>query len=95
LVASGQLEPGTGLPSIRELALQHAINPMTASKAYSMLEAEGIHPGSIFCHRNRPRGMPDTEETNAAASPSGTSRITRMISRVVTQPDLYENTWNQ
>jgi DNA-binding transcriptional regulator YhcF (GntR family) len=29
MAASGQLPPGTELPSIRDLALQHAINPMT------------------------------------------------------------------
>ena len=41
LVASGQLAPGTELPSIRELALAHTINPMTVSKVYARLEAEG------------------------------------------------------
>jgi len=29
MAASGQLQPGTELPSIRDLAMQHAINPMT------------------------------------------------------------------
>ena len=42
LVASGQLRNGAELPSVRELALAHAINPMTISKAYSLLEAEGL-----------------------------------------------------
>jgi len=42
LAASGQLEPGTPLPSIRELAVRHAINPMTVSKVYSQLESEGV-----------------------------------------------------
>lgn len=42
LVAGGQLAPGADLPSVRAVALQHAINPMTVSKAYSMLEAQGI-----------------------------------------------------
>ncbi len=42
LVASGQLPPGTELPSVRAVALQHAINPMTVSKAYSLLEAQGL-----------------------------------------------------
>jgi DNA-binding transcriptional regulator YhcF (GntR family) len=42
MAASGQLPPGTELPSIRELALAHAINPMTVSKVYSLLEAEGV-----------------------------------------------------
>ena len=65
LVASGQLAPGTALPSIRDLALRHTINPMTVSKVYSMLEAEGV------LERNRGRPMtvaalPKVRETPAA-----------------------------
>jgi len=42
MIASGQLQPGDALPSVREVALQHAINPMTVSKAYSQLENDGV-----------------------------------------------------
>lgn len=42
LVAGGQLGPGAELPSVRAVAERHAINPMTVSKAYSLLEAEGL-----------------------------------------------------
>lgn len=42
MISSGQLRPGDALPSVRELATTHAVNPMTISKAYSMLEAEGL-----------------------------------------------------
>ncbi|MEO6276697.1 GntR family transcriptional regulator [Roseateles sp.] len=42
LVAGGQLRPGDELPSVRAVAERHAINPMTVSKAYSLLEAEGL-----------------------------------------------------
>lgn len=42
MVASGQLVPGSELPSVRELAVQHAVNPMTISKAYALLESEGL-----------------------------------------------------
>ncbi len=41
-VASGQLRTGDELPSVRTLALEQAINPMTVSKAYNQLEAEGL-----------------------------------------------------
>jgi GntR family transcriptional regulator len=41
-VASGQWKAGEELPSVRALAQEHAINPMTVSKAYSLLEAEGL-----------------------------------------------------
>jgi GntR family transcriptional regulator len=42
MVASAQLRPGDYLPSVRAVALHHAINPMTVSKAYSLLETEGL-----------------------------------------------------
>lgn len=42
LIASGQLRAGDALPSVRAVASFHAINPMTVSKAYSMLETEGV-----------------------------------------------------
>ncbi len=41
-VASGQLKAGDELPSVRELAQALAVNPMTVSKAYGVLEAEGV-----------------------------------------------------
>jgi GntR family transcriptional regulator len=50
LVAGGQLQPGAELPSVRELAQQHAVNPMTVSKAYALLEAEGV----LERHRGKP-----------------------------------------
>ena len=50
MVAGGQLQAGDELPSVRELALAHAVNPMTISKAYSLLELEGL--------LNRQRGKP-------------------------------------
>lgn len=42
LQAAGQLLPGDILPSVREVAVHFAVNPMTVSKAYSALEAEGV-----------------------------------------------------
>eukprot|EP00042_Codosiga_hollandica_P001839 m.11039 g.11039 ORF g.11039 m.11039 type:complete len:140 (-) comp14733_c0_seq1:94-513(-) len=42
LVASGQLVAGDELPSVRTVAERHAVNPMTVSKAYSLLEAQGL-----------------------------------------------------
>ena len=42
LIAGGQLAAGDALPSVREVAGFHAINPMTVSRAYSLAEAEGL-----------------------------------------------------
>jgi GntR family transcriptional regulator len=41
-VASGHLRAGDEVPSVRELAQALAVNPMTVSKAYGLLEAEGV-----------------------------------------------------
>ncbi len=41
-VASGQIKAGDEIPSVRELAQLLAVHPMTISKAYSLLEAEGL-----------------------------------------------------
>lgn len=41
-IAGGQLTPGAELPSTRAMALRLGINPMTVSKAYGLLEAEGL-----------------------------------------------------
>ncbi len=58
LVASGVLRPGEELPSTRALAADHGLNPMTVSKAYALLEQEGVverRPGLSLVVR-APRG---------------------------------------
>ena len=42
LVISGYLKTGDELPSVRQVAGELEINPMTVSKAYSLLEAAGV-----------------------------------------------------
>ena len=70
MVASGQLAPGAALPSVRELAIAHAVNPMTISKAYSMLEAEGL--------LERNRGKPMT----VANQSRGHSQLTKRLEQI-------------
>jgi GntR family transcriptional regulator len=70
LVAGGQLRPGDALPSVRELALTHALNPMTISKAYSLLEAEGL--------LERQRGKPMTVAEQPHRRESKTERLQRL-----------------
>jgi DNA-binding transcriptional regulator YhcF (GntR family) len=41
-VLSGEYPPGTQLPSVRQLALEAAVNPNTVQHAFSDLEQEGI-----------------------------------------------------
>lgn len=70
MVASGQLQPGAALPSVRELALLHAVNPMTISKAYSLLEGEGL--------LERNRGKPMTVAGQSRAH----SQINRRLQQI-------------
>jgi GntR family transcriptional regulator len=42
LIAGGNLSEGDMLPSVRQMATELGVNPMTISKAYSRLEAEEI-----------------------------------------------------
>ena len=50
LVSGGQLPAGAELPSVREIATEYTVNPTTISKAYSLLEMEGI----VERHRGKP-----------------------------------------
>ena len=64
LIAGGQLAAGDALPSVREVAGFHAINPMTVSRAYSLAEAEGL------LERLRGRGMVVANVRRASLSES-------------------------
>ena len=70
MVSSSQLKPGDALPSVRELAMTHAVNPMTISKAYSMLEAEGL--------LERQRGKAMTVAGNLPLQESKPDRLERL-----------------
>ena len=57
MITSGQLPPGESLPSVRDVAGRHAINPMTVSRAYSLLERlRGMGMVVAATRRARPAG---------------------------------------
>lgn len=41
-IAGGRLAAGEFLPSVRQVAEELQVNPMTVSKAYSLLERDGV-----------------------------------------------------
>ena len=56
-VASGLLKPGDVIPSTRTLAASVGVNPMTVSKAFGLLEAEGLverRPGLPLVVKEQP-----------------------------------------
>mgnify|MGYP000628662408 CR=1 FL=1 len=62
-IATGQLEPGQSLPSVRSLASDLGINLHTVNKAYAVLRDEGyvtLSPASG-----------DRREKNASLTPAG------------------------
>jgi len=67
LIAAGQLAPGDVLPSVRDVAQTLALNPMTVSKSYNMLETEGLLQRSrgigmlVASHRGRARPAGERE----------------------------------
>ena len=63
LIAGGSLRAGDELPSVRAVAALHAVNPMTVSKAYSLLEAQGL------VQRVRGQGMVVATRTPGNAKP--------------------------
>ncbi len=63
-IASGLLGPGDELPSTRTLSEQLGVNPMTVSKAYSLLEQEKLierRPGLPLVVRAQSRDTLDRE----------------------------------
>lgn len=62
LVASGTLKAGDELPSVRQIAGNFEVNPMTVSKAYSLLEAVGV------LERVRGKGMIVASDKEATKS---------------------------
>jgi len=59
-VAAGVLRAGAEIPSTRELGERLGINPMTVSKAYALLEQEGLlerRPGLSLVVRGAANGV--------------------------------------
>lgn len=67
LVAGGQLQAGDEMPSVRELASALGVNPMTVSKSFSLMEAQGL--------LERRRGMGMVVSSASAGASSHDSRL--------------------
>jgi GntR family transcriptional regulator len=76
LVISGFLKPGDEIPSVRQVASNFDVNPMTISKAYSLLEATGV------LERIRGKGM------IVASNQDGDQSLKKRLEMI--QPSLKE-----
>lgn len=78
MIAGGRLRTGDLLPSVRKVAQTADVNPMTVSKAYSKLEAEGV------VQRIRGQGMRVLEPSN-----TGTLAARKLLLQQVFAPAIH------
>ncbi len=77
-IIAGQLPVGEQLISVRELAAQLNVNPMTVSKAYTLLETEGL------LERRRGVGLFIAQVNTDQKSRTKTSMLERILTKAVT-----------
>jgi len=70
-IASGQLVAGQEIPSVRELAQALAVHPMTISKAFSLMETDGL------IERRRGLSMVVAAQHARAQSPASRTELLR------------------
>ncbi|MFT4197167.1 MAG: GntR family transcriptional regulator [Pseudoxanthomonas sp.] len=71
MMLDGQLRPGDALPSVRQVAADYQLNPITVSRAYQELADEGV------VEKRRGLGMFVTEEAASKLLSSERQRFLR------------------
>lgn len=71
LILGGQVSAGDEMPSVREVATALGVNPMTVSKAYSLLESDG------WLSRRRGMGMVIAERVSSVDEVQGRLALMR------------------
>lgn len=89
-VSGGRLAEGDILPSVREVARQLQINPMTASKAYSQLEAMGVveHVRGLGMRVRAPAPRGTLRERQAQVQPLLQQAIARAYQLAMTKSQV-------
>lgn len=81
-VAGGTLRPSDRLPSVRDLAVELAINPNTVAKAYQDLEREGI------IETSRGRGTFVSTGASRVADEERMQRLAPVLDRLIAEAYL-------
>ena len=92
-IATGRLEPGDQLPTVRQLAVDLSINPNTVSRAYMELELTGLvatQMGSGTFVSNK-RVEQDEMERQRILDELCQQLLTRATSHGLTLDDILEN----
>ena len=78
-IITGAYEPGSRLPSVRELANEASVNPNTMQKALSELEGSGL----IYAVRTSGRFVTeDTDEIAASRSSLASQKVAEFLSQM-------------
>ena len=75
LILIGALEPGSRLPSVRQLAMELSINPNTSQRAYMQLEQEAL----IYPVKGKGNFIADSEEVRKISKASYTEELKTLI----------------
>ena len=79
MVLNGYFAVGDNLPSVRQVATNLEVNPMTVSKAYGLLEERG------FLTRLRGKGMVVAQRDEAVSHQEKIEMLNKMITELLTQ----------
>ncbi len=78
-IITGDYEPGSRLPSVRELANEASVNPNTMQKALSELEGSGL----IYTVRTSGRFITeDTDEITASRNQLASQRVQEFLQQM-------------
>lgn len=75
LILMGVLEPGSRMPSVRQLAMELSINPNTIQRAYMQLEQEGL----IYPVKGTGNFIADSEEVRKLSKASYIKELKTLI----------------
>lgn len=79
MVLNGYFAVGDHLPSVRQVATNLEVNPMTVSKAYGLLEERG------YLTRLRGKGMVVAQRDEAVSTQEKFKMLNNMIEELLTQ----------
>ena len=78
MILTGTLAEGERVPSVRELAVQLAINPNTIQRAYTQLEAEGY----VYTVSGRGTFVSEGQEQNRQRRREVTARVLPLMAEL-------------
>jgi GntR family transcriptional regulator len=82
MVLSGYFSQGDSLPSVRQVAADLEVNPMTVSKAYGLLEERG------YLTRLRGKGMVVAKRDDEVSEQEKIAMLNKMIEKLIAEAEF-------